>query len=262
VLGPAFVISRARLAVVKAPADGQVGQPVHIAVLAPSRVRVRFLDPAGPDQWVGPVARARRTARRGTGPAGTIAIVAEHRGVYGGLTVELASAAPFGLQWWATRVRVELPDLLHIAPRRGPAGRPARPEEDRHGPAGRPRTGQVGELRAARPYRPGDQVRQVHWPASAHTGDLMVRETESPLGEPVTVEVTLPSDPDSAERVAEQACGTVLDLLERDVPTILVTDEPDGPVNAAVPDRRQAGRRLARAVAAPIAGAPYGVHTR
>ena len=54
--------------------------------------------------------------------------------------------------------------------------------------------------RGARPYRPGDSRRRVHWPATAHSGELMVREMEGPTAEPVAVVVALPADDDAAER--------------------------------------------------------------
>ena len=109
----------------------------------------------------------------------------------------------------------------------------------------------LGEPRGARPYRPGDDRRQVHWQAFAHTGELMVREREAPAAEPVTLQVTLPVDPDEAERVAERALGTVVYLLDRGAPVVLGTVESSGPVRGPVEDRRIAGRRLARAVATP-----------
>jgi uncharacterized protein (DUF58 family) len=109
----------------------------------------------------------------------------------------------------------------------------------------------VGQTRGARPYRPGDSRRQVHWAATAHAAELMVRERERPLAEPIRVEVVLPPDPREAERVAERALGTVAQLLERGASVLLATVEPTGPVIGRVVDRRGAGRRLARAVARP-----------
>ena len=77
----------------------------------------------------------------------------------------------------------------------------------------------------------------------------MVRELERPSAAPVTVTVTLPADPEEAERVAERALGTVVLLLGQGVPVLMATVETAGPVLAPVPDRRAAGRRLARAQA-------------
>jgi hypothetical protein len=76
----------------------------------------------------------------------------------------------------------------------------------------------------------------------------MVRELEGPSTEPITVTVILPLDPTEAERVAERALGTVVQLLQRGAPVILSTVEYSGRVVSLVTDRRGAGRRLARAV--------------
>ena len=81
----------------------------------------------------------------------------------------------------------------------------------------------------------------------------MVKELERPSAGPVTVTVDLPVDPEEAERVAERALGTVVNLLDKGAPVVLGTVEASGPVLEAVADRRAAGRRLARAV--PRSGA-------
>jgi uncharacterized protein (DUF58 family) len=80
---------------------------------------------------------------------------------------------------------------------------------------------------------------------------MMVRELERPAAKAVTITVDLPPDRDAAERVAEDALGTVVGLLQGGAPVVLGTREPAGPVVATVADRRSAGRRLARAVAPP-----------
>ena len=91
---------------------------------------------------------------------------------------------------------------LGRAPARCPAG--ARSTPAAGGRRSTPAV-QIGEPRGVRPYRPGDHRRWVHWPATAHSGELMVREMEGPTAEPVTLEVHLPADADAAERMAERA---------------------------------------------------------
>lgn len=240
VAGPGVVVGRARLAVREAPADGVSGLPVELHVVASGRVRVRPVDPPGDEAFVGPT-------RRGDG-RDVVTIVPPRRGVYDDLTVEVASAAPFALQWWSRRLTIALPQPLHVAPRRG---RPETTRPHRREEAGavvvRPRT-DTGFPRGARPYVAGDASRQVHWRATAHAGALMVKELEWPAGPPVTVVVDLPADPDEAERVAGRALGTVVELLQRGASVFLETLEPSGAVTQPVTDRRQAGRRLARAV--------------
>src|ERR1019366_3320343 len=170
------------------------------------------------------------------------------RGVHETVKLDIATAAPFALQWWTRRVVLPLPATLHVSPRRGrPTSLPLRPNEEAGATVDWIQA-DVGQPRGARPYRPGDSRRQVHWRGTAHAGELMVRELEGPSTEPITVTVILALDPTEAERVAERALGTVVQLLQRGAPVILSTVEYSGRVVSLVTDRRGAGRRLARAV--------------
>ena len=145
------------------------------------------------------------------------------------VALEVASAAPFGLLWWRKTVVVALPRPLHVGPRLGRPLPLPRGREDTTGGGELDSAVQIGVPRGVRPYRPGDQRRWVHWPATAHSGELMVREMEGPTAEPVTLEVRLPADPDAAEAVAEQAMGTVVALVDRGASVLLATTEATGP---------------------------------
>ncbi len=242
--GPAVALARTKIRTTWAPVDASAGDPVTLQVSASTRVRVRVKDPLRGEGFVGP-ARGRGRNQKGADP---LTLEPKWRGVHESLTFDVASAAPFGLQWWSRSVVVALPAPLHVAPRRGDPVPFDRLIDEPAGDGGRRAPGQHGELRGARAYRPGDSRRHVHWPASAHARELMVREMEAPVADPVTVTVTLPADPEQAEHAAERALGTVLRLMEGGVEVTLVTTEASGPVRAAVADRRAAGRRLARAV--------------
>jgi uncharacterized protein (DUF58 family) len=223
-----------------APTDGVAGLPMELHVVASTRVRVRPVDPQGDEAFVGPAKR--------TGPDDIVTIMSPRRGVHRTLTLEVASAAPFALQWWSRRITIPLPHALHVAPRRGRSERPrADRSEERGAIVVRPRT-EAGFPRGARPYMPGDARHRVHWRVTAHTGTLMVKELERPSGQGVTVVVDLPPDPDEAELAAGRALATVVELLEGDASVLLQTLEQSGVVTERVRDRRQAGRRLARAV--------------
>ncbi len=242
IVGPWLVVSRARIEVRSAPADGIAGLPVDLLVEAGTRLRVRPVEPPGHEVFVGP------SGRKGA-VDDQVTLTPVRRGLHGAVTLDIASAAPFALQWWTRRVRLPLPSELHVSPRRGHPMRPrTSPHEDVGELVDRPRS-EAGFPRGARPYATGDSPRLVHWRATAHAGKLMVRELERPSAEAVTVAVELPDDPDEAERAAERALGTVVDLLETGTPVLLGTVEPPGPVLAPVADRRAVGRRLARAVA-------------
>jgi len=261
---PAVAAARARVAIAESPADGTAGLPVELAATSNSRLRVRPLDPPGPEAFVGPYRTPGAGTLRGTGDrhrtstgygtAQPLTLIPNCRGLHDHVLLEVATAAPFGLLWWRKTVVVELPRVLHIGPRLGrplplPGGR-----EDTAGGGVLHSSVQIGEPRGVRPYRPGDHRRWVHWPATAHSGELMVREMEGPAAEPVTLEIRLPADRDAAERMAERAMATVVALVDRGASVLLVTTEHGGLKKGAVGDRRAAGRRLARAVAEPGAG--------
>jgi uncharacterized protein (DUF58 family) len=240
--GPALVVARAKVRVIAAPADGTAGLPVQIEVGATTRLRVRPVAPEGTEVFVGP-------SRTDDGSG--IVLLPRHRGVHETLTMDVGSAAPFGLQWWTKRIVISLPEPLHISPRRGtpdtlpPSSNDDRGRSPRHVPSS------IGEPRGVRPYRPGDVRRHIHWPATAHAGELMARELEEPSAEPTTVTVLLPFDEEQAERIAERALGTIVALQRRGSQVLLETTEPTGSVIGLVPDRRSAGRRLARATVGP-----------
>ena len=244
ILGPAVVVARAKVRVAEAPADGTAGTGIHLHLEASTRLRIRPVSPPGREAFVGPVGRRRS-------PDDRIALLPMGRGVHETVILDIATAAPFALQWWTRRVEVPLPCALHVAPRRGrPESFPFRHHEE-DGATFEWALNDVGQTRGVRPYGPGDSRRQVHWRAAAHAGELMVRERERPSAEPITLSVVLPSDPHEAERVAERALGTIVQLLERGASVLLSTVELSGPILGKVTDRRGAGRRLARALAQP-----------
>lgn len=232
ILGPSVALARVRITVERAPTDGMASLPVVVAVKASRRIRVTPLTPEGAPELVG--------------PGGEVVMIPRKRGVHERLLVEVATAEPFGLQWWSRRVAVQLQVPLHIAPR--PGDPLPVPFDQGDGDVGQPVKSQVGELQGVRPYEPGDQRRRAHWPSSAHTGKLMVRELEEPSGQPLTMHIRLPDDPEAAERIAETAMGTAVWLLDRGANLTMATDEGIGPIVKPVASRREAGRRLAKAV--------------
>ena len=119
-VAPAVVAARARVAIFEAPSDGTSGLPVELAATANNRLRIRPLDPPGPEAFVGPhrMPASPRPGRRfwerwpgdasidGTEP---VTLVPEHRGVHDRVVLEVATAAPFGFLWWRKIVVLELP---------------------------------------------------------------------------------------------------------------------------------------------------------
>lgn len=255
-IAPAVSCARARLRVTAAARDGTAGLPLDLAVVASTRLRVEPLDPPGPQQLVGPATTSSASASANAGDFDPLTLIPVRRGVYRTVTLSVSTASPFGFLWWRRRVVVTIPADLHVGPRLGtPVAIPGR-AEDTEGDSRQRAPAHVGESRGVRPYRPGDNRRAVHWPATAHSGELMVREMEGPTAEPVTVMVRLPADADAAEAVAERAMGTVVALLDSGQAVVLVTDEETGPRTGSVEDRLAGARRLARATGGPGATPP------
>jgi uncharacterized protein (DUF58 family) len=247
-VAPARAVAKASITVKSSPMDAQVGEPFEIVATATSRVRVTPRKPNGKSGFIGPTETgwkqdevAEETCK--------LTITPRRRGILLAVTVEVASAAPFGLMWWSRTTTLALPVEVSVAPQ--PTEAIALPAESdaSSGEAEDRRLAQVGETRGVRTYQHGDSRRSVHWRSSAHTGHLMVREMEEPRSDPVTLRVVLPSDPEVADGLASQAMATILLLLEQLRPVMLATHEPNGDRVAVVTGPRDAGRRLARAIA-------------
>ncbi len=238
---PLVAVRRVRVSA-SSPRDAMVGDEVPITlVLDRGRgIEVRFLDPTGPWHRAGP----------GTGMLGHRA---DRRGHFEVLRLELRTTRPLGL-WAGHRVLSLVLDApIHVGPR---------PLQVRWMPEPTPleegsdplRTGRVrGDLvRSVRPYAPGDAPRSVHWPSTARTGQLVVRELEPPVPMGQAIVVDLRGLGDETERAASYAAGACRAVLAAGGQLVLSTCEAAGPVTAPVHTPLEAGRRLARAVS----GAP------
>jgi uncharacterized protein (DUF58 family) len=124
------------------------------------------------DLWIGPL-------RPGERADITTLRVAERRGRHGPDQVRLKSSAPFGVAERRRWVPVEgstlvLPKVESLGAL--PFIEPAATTD--HAIHTAPRRGQGPEYLGIREYRPGDSMRHVHWPSTARTGAVMVREFE------------------------------------------------------------------------------------
>ncbi len=192
------------------------------------------------------------------------------RGAYSQIRIDLASDAPFGvLQARRTRT-VEVPHLLLVGPVEQPcAVHPAElPAELMEPvPTGAGAAGDV--VRSVRPYVVGDPAHLVHWPTTARTGTLVVRELEPPAARGIAIVVDLGAsgalpagdavlDDAAVERCAAQAAGAARAARERGARVVLCTAEATGPVVADAPDELSTQRRLALAGPGRPAAAPAG----
>ncbi|MGZ6950834.1 MAG: DUF58 domain-containing protein [Acidimicrobiia bacterium] len=239
---PAFVLGHVTVTA-SAPSDATVGRPLPIELRVEGRdVKLQIL--TFDSDWV-----------RIDGPThGPHLVTPRRRGVLTHIRVELVTAAPLGLARWRRRIRVPLPRPVDVAPRREPTRCPI-VVGDTHTHSELPHlaTGGTELTRGIREYLDGDPIRSVHWPATARTGAVMVREYEGPR-RPVVVIVADLRGPDP-EGVASRAAGMADDALRAGARVELGTAEVDGPRLCEVPTPLHVGRRLARAVVgAPPAG--------
>jgi uncharacterized protein (DUF58 family) len=231
---PALAVRRVGCSVTSNPPDAIAGYPVVVEVKVSAGAQVRPLLPPGPSAIVP--------------GSGTLTLVPARRGVYEACRVEIATAAPFGLLWWTKVATIPLARPLLVAPRPGLPDRSVLSMARSQGEDGLRVGSRVGEPRSVRPYQVGDLRHWVHWPATAHSRTLMVREMEGPVAQPLTVRALLPEDPDAADRQAGQALATVAGLLAAGRSVRLETLERSGPRHEEVATARDAGRRLARAL--------------
>jgi uncharacterized protein (DUF58 family) len=115
-----------------------------------------------------------------------------HRGVYAVGPLQLRVRDPMGFFARRTSIADIVPFDVYpkIVPLEGigfPGGRPGIVTEA----ASAPRPGQSLLYLGAREYRPGDEPRSIHWPASARTGRLIVQEREFDLPPMVTLVLDL-----------------------------------------------------------------------
>lgn len=250
---PLLAVATVRVTV-KAPRDLVVGDRAELDVTLDGRgqgLEVRALDPPG--GWY---------QCRAPGPGG-LPHVADRRGVFVALRVEARSHGPLGVAVVTRQSWVTLERPVTVAPRPSPvAWSPrhlGRASEDVSTGGLAAATGDV--TRSVRPYVTGDPAHLVHWPSSARTGGLVVRELEppAPLGQAVVVDLRAPVErTDLVELAASRAAGLVRAVLGAGGRVLLVTCEPAGPVCAPVTTTLDAGRRLARAVPGAPPEVPSG----
>ena len=246
---PLIAVRRVKVAV-SSPRDASVGEVVALAVEVTgprSTCEIRALDPTGP--W----------HRASVPGSGTLTHLADRRGVFGLVRVEVRVTAPLGLLAAHCVHEVALAVPVEVAPQPLQVSwRPA-PAPVVEGATSLALGAPGGDLvRSVRPYVTGDPARLVHWPSSARTGTLVVREMEppAPLGQAVVVDLRdLGAD---TERAAAYAFGCARAVLGAGGQLLLCTAEADGPVVALANGPLEAGRRLARAVAGPPGGPPAG----
>lgn len=144
---------------------------------------------------------------------------------------------PFGLAVHTTRVST--PGTLLVVPRLHTLtpGDPGSTPDGARSTALRSRLDPEAAPTAIRAYAPGDDLRRVHWPLTAHRGELMVRQ-EEPTGSRATVLVldprlARPQDPTLLEWGVELLASATVALADAGVVVTLLAPPPETAVPAS-----------------------------
>lgn len=213
-------------------------------VLAARAVAKAELDLRGPDEaaagapstwtlqvrgWVRPITLTPRlTARQDAvlvpdGRVSELTWPALQRGTVPFAVVDLTSSGPLGLGRAGRRQQVVLPAPLHVTP--------AKVDVDVAWPKARAigfgtvEGSTIGDdlVRSIRPYQHGDGRRRVHWKATAHHGQLMVRESDGLGVVLVRVIADLGFPGPGAELAAARTAAVAIAALDRGWNVELVT---------------------------------------
>lgn len=139
------------------------------------------------------------------------------RGVYPLEIITLSTSFPFGL--FVKERDVEVPGEAVVWPRTDRRVREPRPAGERVRRTGEAFAGQAGargEYRGLRPYRPGDDPRDVHWKTTARVGQPVVREYERDRSRALWLCLDLrAADGEGAETAAEIAAALAAGAARR-----------------------------------------------
>lgn len=186
-----------------------VGAPVQIQ----ARVAPSLADPAAIDDIVPDALEPIDVDTPEGSDHLSYAVAAVRRGAHVIGPLSLTFVAPFGVarrRRLGRRVDVLLatPPIVPLQPMAGGHG-------DGPAPQSRDRRGHGSDDLIPRAYAPGDSMRRVHWRASAHHGDLMVREEEREDRRSARLTLALDGfDADAFENALSAAASVVRLLLD------------------------------------------------
>ena len=147
------------------------------------------------------------------------------RGVFPLEIVTLATSFPFGL--FRKERDLEIPGEAVVWPRHDLPVREPRPAGERVRRAGESFAGAAGargEYRGLRPYRPGDDPRDVHWRTTARAGQPVIREYERDRSRALWICLDLRAAPgEMAETAVEIAASLASAASRRGDPFALAT---------------------------------------
>lgn len=226
-----LAVRRASVDVLHAPTDASRGDRVPCGV---------FISGLRGDALLTMTSSPNRpSASVASGDHGVLLPEASFRGLASQAMFDVKVRRPFGLAGIRRIVTTPLPSPLLIGPRPRPAHDTLERFESRWSPGWH-------ELWAVRGYVPGDPQRFVHWPSTARSGELMVREfTRQAEHVCVVVDLGEGNDLQAVEDTADRAAWILDELLNRGWRIELVTMVAREPVSAPVRTSLEARRRLA-----------------
>ncbi len=210
------------------PPSGTVGEQMIWSVMVRGNQRGFLFVGADSHQRVPAIAQ--KTA--------DVPVVLDRRGIYSVARLRVVSPGPLSLPLHAARfLNIDLVVPICVAPKRIP-----NPEllssviSVSHSDGELAHRGtSLGEPHHLREYFPGDSARMVHWPATARTGSIMVREPERTGGVPTTtVLVDFLDGSDRGEKMLSEAAWLCDRLIERGVSLQLITSEGGQPDTARI----------------------------
>lgn len=131
----------------------------------------------------------------------TLRFPVDERGVLELRGIRVRGGDPLGLFTTSRTLPVAAAILVYPRPIRLPTAAAAAGAARRVEAAGRRGSGE-NDYRTVRPYVAGDDLRRIHWPTTARTGRLAVKEFEPPLGNEAMLAVAVPPGVSPEERTA------------------------------------------------------------
>lgn len=182
----------------------------------------------------------------------TYSVMAQRRGIRPIGPVSVVTTDPFGFARRRHTIGRALPltvapaivDLGPLAHQRGAAGGSTRSATDQ--------LGQGADNLVPRPYAPGDSTRRIHWRASAHRDELMVRQEEQETTPEAVVVLDCGLDrwdgdaaraagADPSFELAVSACVSAAARLVREGYVVSVVDADGAPLGDAIDGGDAAG---------------------
>ena len=145
---------------------------------------------------------------------------------------------------WRFSKKVQSADTVLVLPR---------PMPDRHIPAPEQLPvrswkqkpgGGLSENYDLRPYRPGDELKQIHWKMSAKVGSLIYREALEPVQKQVVLTLTLSGTPEELDRKLGRVYGISGQLLHRGAPHVIHCRTGCGVLTLEIIDRKSQEQAL------------------